>query len=171
MVKIKSVKRLFLILVSLIFLASFTGKDTASNKTLVKINFYSTDDFVVYNITSTEYSKITEKEAMVKIKEIKKKLDKYDYEYTTNGMYLESDRKFLITNSANTLKPIIVDTTNKKGDIIKVDGEFVDFKELFDTKEEFDVLEELLGRAFFVMIFLIIVLVFLIFFNAIKNIE
>ena len=167
----KLIKKLFLILVSLIFLASFTGKDTASNKTLVKINFYSTDDFVVYNITSTEYSKITEKEAMVKIKEIKKNLEKYDYEYATNGMYLESDRKFLITNSANTLKPIIIDTTNKKGDIIKVDGEFVDLKELFNTKKEFDILEDLLGQVFFVVIFLIVVLVFLIFFNAIKNIE
>ena len=167
----KLIKKLFLILVSLIFLASFTGKDTASNKTLVKINFYSTDDFVVYNITSTEYSKITEKEAMVKIKEIKKNLEKYDYEYATNGMYLESDRKFLITNSANTLKPIIIDTTNKKGDIIKVDGEFVDLKELFNTKKEFDILEDLLGQVFFVVIFLIVVLVFLIYCNSIKNIE
>lgn len=165
------IKRLFLILVSLIFLASFTGKDTANNKTLVKINFHSTEDFVVYNITSTEYSKITEKEAMVKIREIKKNLDKYDYEYATNGMYLESDRKYLITNMSNTLKPIIIDTTNKKGDIIKVDGEFTNLKELFDTKKEFDILEDLLGQVFFVVIFVIVVLVFLIFFDALKNME
>ena len=171
MVKIKSVKRLFLILVSLIFLASFTGKDTASNKTLVKINFHSTDDFVVYNITSTEYSKITEKEAMVKIKEIKKNLEKYDYEYATNGMYLESDRKYLITNLSNTLKPIIVDTTGKKGDIIKVDGEFTNLKELFDTKNEFDILDDLFSRIFLVMIFVVGVLVFLLLFDLSKDVD